>query len=89
MGVPIELYQTKYVAVCVLPALHERDVDWDVERASCYSLQFVCQLHHLALLASAAMGFMHSKLRNYLGRDTAEKLVLVETNYLQFTVNTI
>jgi hypothetical protein len=43
----------------------------------------------LALLASANMGFIHSKLRNFLGRDTAEKLVLVETNYLQFTVNAI
>jgi hypothetical protein len=35
------------------------------------------------------MGFIHSKLRIYLGRDTAKKLVLVETNYLQFTVNAI
>jgi hypothetical protein len=43
----------------------------------------------LALLASANTGFIHSKLRNFLGRDTAEKLVLVETNYLQFTVNAI
>jgi hypothetical protein len=35
------------------------------------------------------MGFIHSKLRNYLGRDTAEKLDLVETDYLQFTENAI
>jgi hypothetical protein len=40
----------------------ERDVDWEVERASCYSLEFVCQLHRLALLSSATMGFRHSKL---------------------------
>jgi hypothetical protein len=71
---------SKYAAVCVLPALYERDVDWEVERASCCSLEFVCQLHRLALIASATMGFIHSKLRNYLDRDTAEKLVLVETN---------
>jgi hypothetical protein len=31
-------------------------------------LNFVCQLHRLALLASATMGFILSKLRNYLGR---------------------
>jgi hypothetical protein len=35
------------------------------------------------------MGFIHSKLRNCLGRDTAEKLVLLKTNYLQSTVNII
>jgi hypothetical protein len=63
--------QIKYVAVFVLPALHERDVDYELERASCCSLEFVCQLHRLALLASATMGFIHSKLRNYLGRDAA------------------
>jgi hypothetical protein len=33
------------------------------------------------------MVFIHSKLRNCLGRDTVEKLVYVKTNNLQFTVN--
>jgi hypothetical protein len=28
------------------------------------------------------MGFIHSKLRNSLGRDTVEKLVYVKTNNL-------
>jgi hypothetical protein len=35
----------------------------------------------------STMGFIHSKLRNGLGRDTVEKLVYVKTNNLQFTVN--
>jgi hypothetical protein len=35
----------------------------------------------------STMGFIHSKLRNCLGRDTVEKLVYVKTNNLQFTVN--
>jgi hypothetical protein len=56
--------------------------------------------HHLALkvfsvesTSSASernftfIGFMRSKLRNCLGRDTVEKLVYAKTNNLQFTVN--
>jgi hAT family C-terminal dimerisation region len=35
----------------------------------------------------STMGFVHSKLRNCLGRDTVEKVVYVKTNNLQFTVN--
>jgi hypothetical protein len=35
----------------------------------------------------STMGFVHSKLRNCLGRDTVEKVVCVKTNNLQFTVN--
>jgi predicted MPP superfamily phosphohydrolase len=33
------------------------------------------------------IAFIHSKLRNCLGRDTVEKLVYAKTNNLQFTVN--
>jgi hypothetical protein len=72
-----------------LASIDERNFDWEAERASCCSLEFVWQLHRLALLGSTALGFIHSELRNCLGQDAAEKLVLGETNYLQFTVNAI
>jgi hAT family C-terminal dimerisation region len=35
----------------------------------------------------SGMGFIHSKLRNCVGRDSVEKLVYVKTNTLQFTAN--
>jgi hypothetical protein len=35
----------------------------------------------------STIGFIHSKLRNCVGRDTVEKLVYVKSNNLQFTGN--
>jgi hAT family C-terminal dimerisation region len=35
----------------------------------------------------SAVGFIHSKLRNCLGRDTVEKLDYLKTNSLQFTIS--
>jgi hypothetical protein len=39
----------------VSPALYERGVDWEVERARCYSLEFVCQFYCLACYATLGM----------------------------------